>query len=120
MTEITAALRPSVRSEYEITDVNMESLRRGQLKMQVMNRSSAWLDTGTHESLRDASSFVQMIEKRQGLKIDSREEVAWRMGFVDDAARERLDIRLGKSGYGSYPADCWSNRAGRRPGHAPP
>ncbi|MDB4885281.1 MAG: rmlA [Gemmatimonadetes bacterium] len=100
--EIAAALTPSARGEYEITDVNMEYLRRGQLHMEVMSRGSAWLDTGTHDSLHDASSFVQTIEKRQGLKIASPEEVAWRMGWIGDAELEALAVPLGKSGYGEY------------------
>ena len=100
--DIAAALAPSPRGEYEITDVNMEYLRRGQLHMEVMSRGSAWLDTGTHDSLHDAASFVQTIEKRQGLKIASPEEIAWRMHFIGDADLERLAAPLGKSGYGEY------------------
>ena len=102
VTRIAAELRPSARGEYEITDVNVEYLRRGALRMEVISRGSAWLDTGTHDSLHDASSFVQTIEKRQGLKIASPEEIAWRLGFIDDAALERLAAPLGKSGYGAY------------------
>jgi glucose-1-phosphate thymidylyltransferase len=100
--EIAAALKPSARGEYEITDVNLEYLRLGQLRMELMSRGMAWLDTGTHDSLQDASAFVQTIEKRQGLKIASPEEIAWRLGYIDDAQLERLSERLGKSGYGGY------------------
>ncbi len=100
--EIAAALKPSARGEYEITDVNLEYLRRGQLRMELMGRGMAWLDTGTHDSLQDASAFVQTIEKRQGLKIASPEEIAWRLGYIDDAQLDRLSERLGKSGYGCY------------------
>jgi glucose-1-phosphate thymidylyltransferase len=100
--DIAAGLRPSPRGEYEITDVNLEYLRRGSLHMEIMSRGTAWLDTGTHDSLHDASSFVQTIEKRQGLKVASPEEIAWRMGWIDDARVISLADRLGKSGYGEY------------------
>jgi glucose-1-phosphate thymidylyltransferase len=100
--DIAAALRPSARGEYEITDVNSEYLRRGHLHMELMSRGTAWLDTGTHDSLQDASSFVQTIEKRQGLKIASPEEIAWRLGYVGDDELEALAAALGKSGYGHY------------------
>jgi glucose-1-phosphate thymidylyltransferase len=100
--DIAAALKPSPRGEYEITDVNIEYLRRGELRMELMSRGTAWLDTGTHDSLQDASSFVQTIEKRQGLKIASPEEIAWRLRYIGDEDLERLATRLGKSGYGQY------------------
>jgi glucose-1-phosphate thymidylyltransferase len=100
--DIAATLRPSARGEYEITDVNLEYLRRGTLNMELMSRGTAWLDTGTHDSLHDASSFVATIEKRQGLKIASPEEIAWRMGYVDDGQLDALAGALGKSGYGEY------------------
>ncbi|MHB1861391.1 MAG: glucose-1-phosphate thymidylyltransferase RfbA [Gemmatimonadaceae bacterium] len=100
--EIAAALKPSARGEYEITDVNREYLRTGKLRMELMSRGMAWLDTGTHDSLQDAASFVQTIEKRQGLKIASPEEIAWRLGYINDAQLERLSEGLGKSGYGGY------------------
>ncbi|MDB4898238.1 MAG: rfbA [Gemmatimonadetes bacterium] len=100
--DIAATLRPSARGEYEITDVNLEYLRRGTLDMELMSRGTAWLDTGTHDSLHDASSFVATIEKRQGLKIASPEEIAWRMGYVDDGQLDALAGALGKSGYGEY------------------
>jgi glucose-1-phosphate thymidylyltransferase len=102
VTRIAADLRPSARGEYEITDVNVEYLRRNQLRMEVMSRGTAWLDTGTHDSLQEASTFVQTIEKRQGLKIASPEEIAWRMRYIDGDALERLARPLGKSGYGEY------------------
>jgi glucose-1-phosphate thymidylyltransferase len=100
--DIAAALKPSARGEYEITDVNVEYLRRGQLRVELMSRGSAWLDTGTHESLHDASSFIQTIEKRQGLRVASPEEIAWRMGYIADDQLASLAAGLGKSGYGQY------------------
>jgi glucose-1-phosphate thymidylyltransferase len=100
--DIAAALRPSARGEYEITDLNVEYLRRGQLRLEVMSRGVAWFDTGTHDSLLDAATFVQAIEKRQGLKIAAPEEIAWRLGYIGDEQLERLASALGKSGYGSY------------------
>lgn len=100
--DIAKDLAPSARGEYEITDVNIEYLRRGQLRMEMMSRGTAWLDTGTHDSLHDASSFVETIEKRQGLKIAAPEEIAWRSGYIDDEQVERLAGSLGKSGYGQY------------------
>jgi glucose-1-phosphate thymidylyltransferase len=100
--DIASRLRPSARGEYEITDLNNEYLRRGQLRLEIMSRGVAWFDTGTHDSLHEASSFVQTIEKRQGLKIASPEEIAWRLGYIDDAQLERLAANLGKSGYGDY------------------
>ncbi|MGI8509533.1 MAG: glucose-1-phosphate thymidylyltransferase RfbA [Gemmatimonadaceae bacterium] len=100
--EIAGSLTPSARGEYEITDVNLEYLRRGQLRMELMSRGTAWLDTGTHDSLHDASSFVETIEKRQGLMIAAPEEIAWRRGHINDAQLEQLADGLGKSGYGQY------------------
>ena len=99
---IARALRPSARGEYEITDVNLEYLRRGALRMELLGRGMAWLDTGTHESLTDAAAFVQTIERRQGLKIAVPEEIAWRLGWIDDAALDRLAADSGKSSYGRY------------------
>ena len=100
--EIARSLKPSRRGEYEITDVNVEYLRRGSLRMEIFGRGTAWLDTGTHESLHDASTFIETIEKRQGLKIACPEEVAFRMGFIDAAQVERLAAPLGQSAYGQY------------------
>jgi glucose-1-phosphate thymidylyltransferase len=100
--DIAAEVPRSLRGEYEITDVNREYLRRGSLRLEVLSRGTAWLDTGTHDSLQDASSFVQTIEKRTGVKIGCPEEVAWRMGFIDDEQLERLSAEATGSGYGAY------------------
>lgn len=99
---IAAELQPSARGEYEITDVNKAYLEAGKLFVSKMDRGMAWLDTGTHESLMQASQYVQVIEERQGLKIGCIEEIAWRMGFIDDAQLEALAKPLVKSGYGDY------------------
>lgn len=99
---IARGLRPSPRGEYEITDMNREYLRRGSLRLEVLRRGSVWLDTGTHDSLHDASSFIRTVETRQGTKIASPEEIAWRMGFIDAAALEQLARPLAKSSYGAY------------------
>ena len=100
--DIAAGLRPSARGELEITDVNRDYLERDALDVVVMGRGHAWLDTGSHESLIDASVFIQTLEKRQGLKISCPEEIAWRMGWIDDAALEALARPLAKNGYGRY------------------
>jgi glucose-1-phosphate thymidylyltransferase len=100
--EIARNLKPSARGELEITDVNLQYLAWDALDVQVMGRGHAWLDTGTHESLLDAGLFIQTIEKRQGLKIACVEEIAWRAGWIDDAALARLAAPLAKSGYGRY------------------
>ncbi|QGW27019.1 glucose-1-phosphate thymidylyltransferase RfbA [Phnomibacter ginsenosidimutans] len=99
---IAANIKPSPRGEYEITDVNNEYLRRGTLKVGVMDRGTAWLDTGTFDSLHDATEFVRVIEKRQGLKIGCIEEIAWRKGFINRAQLDELGNQLAKSGYGQY------------------
>ena len=103
--EIARSLRPSSRGEYEITDVNLEYLKRGRLHLELLGRGMAWLDTGTHESLQDASSFIQTIETRQGLKICCPEEIAYRSGFIDREQLGRLAAELGKSSYGVYLRD---------------
>jgi len=100
--EVAKNLQPSARGEYEITDVNKHYLNCGKLKVQVMSRGYAWLDTGTHESLLQAGEFVSVIEHRQGLKIGCIEEVAWQMKFIDDAQLEKLGHHYIKSGYGEY------------------
>jgi glucose-1-phosphate thymidylyltransferase len=100
--EIAKNLKPSARGEYEITDVNKVYLEMGKLKVQRMDRGTAWLDTGTFASLMQAGQYVQVIEERQGLKIGCIEEIAWRMGFVDDAQLEKLAAPLVNSGYGKY------------------
>ena len=99
---IAADLEPSARGEYEITDVNKAYLEADKLFVSKMDRGMAWLDTGTHESLMQASQYVHVIEERQGLKIGCIEEIAWRMGYIDDAALESAARPLQKSGYGDY------------------
>ncbi len=100
--EIAKSLKPSPRGELEITDVNREYLERGKLKVQLLTRGTAWLDTGTFDSLAEATDFIRTVEKRQGLSIGCPEEVAWRMGFLsDDELRERAEPLI-KSGYGAY------------------
>ncbi len=100
--EIAKNLKPSARGEYEITDVNKHYLAAGKLKVAVLGRGVAWLDTGTHKSLMQAGQFIEVIEDRQGLKIGCIEEVAYRMGFIDAAQLERLAHQYLKSGYGEY------------------
>ena len=99
---IAANLEPSARGEYEITDVNKAYLEAGKLFVSKMDRGMAWLDTGTHHALMQASQYVQVIEERQGLKIGCIEEIAWRMGYIDDATLEKVARPLQKSGYGDY------------------
>jgi glucose-1-phosphate thymidylyltransferase len=105
---IARDLKPSPRGEYEITDVNREYLRRGKLKVSILERGTAWLDTGTFDSLMQASLFIQVIEQRQGIKIACIEEIAWRKGFIEHAQLMRLAEPLMKSGYGNYLAGLLS------------
>lgn len=100
--DIAADLKPSARGEYEITDVNREYLRQGRLKVEIMDRGTAWLDTGTFRSLMQAAQFVQVIEERQGLRIGCIEEVAWKRGYISGEQLEALARPLVKSGYGEY------------------
>ena len=100
--DIAATIRPSPRGELEITDVNRAYLAKGELTVQLLGRGTAWLDTGSHDSLLQAGQFIQTIEQRQGLKVACPEEIAWRLGWIDDAQVERLAAPLLKTQYGQY------------------
>jgi glucose-1-phosphate thymidylyltransferase len=111
--DIAAELKPSKRGELEITDVNAEYLRRGQLGVELMGRGYAWLDTGTHESLMQASSFIQIIEERQGLKVACPEEIAWRMGYIGAEQVAKLAEPMSKNDYGQYLLRLVENKGSR-------
>ena len=108
--DIAKSLKPSARGELEITDVNRRYLESNTLEVVVMGRGHAWLDTGTHESLLEASQFIQTIEKRQGLKVACPEEIAWRSGWINDQALEQLARPLAKNAYGQYLLDILRER----------
>ncbi|NTX01621.1 MULTISPECIES: glucose-1-phosphate thymidylyltransferase RfbA [Myxococcus] len=108
--DIAAALKPSKRGELEITDVNAEYLRRGQLNVELMGRGYAWLDTGTHSSLMEASNFIEIIERRQGLKVSCPEEIAYRMGYIDAKQLVTLAEPMLKNEYGQYLMSVAENR----------
>lgn len=103
--EIAKTINPSARGELEITDINRHYLQKGQLHCELMSRGSTWLDTGTHDALLEAAHFVQVFEKRQGLKIACLEEIAWRKGFISDEQLEASALKLAKNSYGRYLLD---------------
>lgn len=100
--ELAKQVRPSARGELEITDLNRLYLQRGELHVEVMGRGYAWLDTGTHDSMLEASQFIQTLERRQGLKVAAPEEIAWRLGYIGDDALRTLALTMEKNGYGRY------------------
>jgi glucose-1-phosphate thymidylyltransferase len=100
--EVAEGLKPSQRGELEITDVNRWYLERGQLRTELLGRGMAWLDTGTHDSLLEASMFIHTIEQRQGLKVACPEEIAYRLGYIDAAQMKALAVKIAKSSYGQY------------------
>jgi len=110
--DIAAGIKPSARGEYEITDVNAEYLKRGALKVELLGRGVAWLDTGTHESLLQAAMFIEAIETRQGLKVCCPEEIAYRAGYIDAPQLERRAHELGKTSYGAYLFDLLKESGG--------
>ncbi len=115
--EKAKTLKPSPRGELEITDLNLMYLDEGRLQVEVLPRGSAWLDTGTFDDLNDASNFVRALEARQGTKVGAPEEIAWRLGIIDDARLEELAGPLVKSGYGRYLMDLLAESAGSGPSH---
>jgi len=114
--DIAGSLRPSPRGELEISDVNAVYLQRKQLRVEVMSRGYAWLDTGTHESLQQASTFIEILERRQGLKIACPEEIAYRMGYIDAAALQTLAAPMRNNEYGKYLLALAAERPGARDG----
>ena len=108
--DIAANLTPSERGELEITDVNLEYLDRGELRVEIMGRGMAWLDAGTHESLLQSANFIETLEQRQGLKIGCPEEIAYRMGYIDAERLEDLALRMNKNNYGRYLLDLLESR----------
>ena len=106
--DIAGSMKPSARGELEITDLNMEYLRRGKLRVELLSRGIAWLDTGTHDSLQQASCYVQTIEERQSFKIACIEEIAWRQGFIDKEQARKLALEMKNSTYGGYLLDLLS------------
>jgi glucose-1-phosphate thymidylyltransferase len=113
--DLARSVRPSARGELEITDLNRLYLEQGKLAVEIMGRGYAWLDTGTHESLLEASNFVETLEKRQGLKIACPEEIAWRMGFIDEAQLRALAAPMQQNDYGRYLVDIIERDASARP-----
>ncbi len=111
--DIARTIKPSARGELEITDVNNRYLEQGQLHVEIMGRGIAWLDTGTHDALMEAGSFVQTVERRQGLKVACLEEIAWRSGFIDTDQLRRLAQPLAKSDYGKYLLELAGRKQGR-------
>ena len=103
--DFAKAVRPSKRGELEITDINARYLEQDQLRVELMGRGYAWLDTGTHDSLLEASHFIATLERRQGLKVACPEEIAWRNGWIDDQALEQMGQQFCKTGYGRYLLD---------------
>ncbi len=118
--DIARSLRPSARGELEITDVNLRYLEARDLHVEKLGRGIAWLDTGTHEALLQASNFIQAIEERQGLKVACLEEIAFRMGYITAADVERLAAPMGKSAYGQYLLEMLARSGEERCGFCPP